>query len=226
MKWLHLAVRKGEVSWQGMRRGEVGEKCERLIAGILLCAFNSTVELSAVQSSLVCWEGRGHFSWLGCCQVNIGSCWCSSELPDLQSGSLRLAPSEVCYWRTRAAGQILLQGGVPSAPVRPTFCFSDEGDVFFFPVTMNMTEKKIGCKGTQKSFDFLGTYSRNNNALPRHPTQIVVYPQLFCVITCIIISLDILSKIHVRYQQLQDSTPGMAPFQWWNHTGMCFSSKR
>lgn len=28
-------------------------------------------------------------------QVNISTCWCSSELPDLHSGSLRLAPSKV-----------------------------------------------------------------------------------------------------------------------------------
>lgn len=100
------------------------------------------------------------------------------------------------------------------------------GRCLLFPVTINMTKKKISCQGTQNSFEFLCTYSKNKNSSPQHPTQIVVYPQLFCLITCIIISLDILSKIHVRYQQLQDSTPGMAPFQWWNHTGMCFSSKR
>lgn len=86
-------------------------------------------------------------------------------------------------------------------------------------------KKKFRSQATQKSFDFLGAYSKNKNVSPQRPTQIMMCPQLFCLITCINLSLDISSKIHVRYQQLQDSTPGMAPFQWWNHTGMCFSSK-
>lgn len=209
-----------------MRNGVVGEKCEKLIAGILLCVFNSTVDYQLFSHRLGDEKGGGISLDSVAARWIIGSCWCSSELPDLQSGSLRLAPGEVCKWRTGVPGQILLQGGVPSAPVPPAFCFSDEGDVSSFQLQSIWLKKKISCQGTQNSFEFLCTYSKNKNSSPQHPTQIVVYPQLFCLITCIIISLDILSKIHVRYQQLQDSTPGMAPFQWWNHTGMCFSSKR
>lgn len=59
MNWLHPPVRKGEVSWQGVRSGVVGEKCEKLIAGILLCVFNSTVDYQLFSHCLGDEKGGG-----------------------------------------------------------------------------------------------------------------------------------------------------------------------
>ena len=132
---------------------------------------------------------------------------------------------EVCKWRAGAAWQIvdamrssLWSGAISLLPLRWGRCL-------LFPPYSQYSFKKISSQGKQKSFDFLDAYSKKKNTLPQRPIQTVMYHQKLCLITCKILSLDILSKIHVHYQQLQDSTPGMAPFQWWNHTGMCFSSK-
>lgn len=222
--WSVFGLLWGRMKWAGKAWGEgrLGKKCEQLIGGNLLCVFDSPAQLSAAQSSPGGREGTRYHSWRpGEYQhmlVLLRASWPALRVP--QVGTQQGGAVQSLGKRCRREGQewqdrLLLQR-CPSVLAPSAFCLSDEGDVFSFPLAINTAEKYSSSQGKQKSFTFLGTRSKNKNA------QISILPKEWCILSC---SLYVLSKIHVHHQQLQDSTPGMAAFQWWNHAGMCFSSK-
>lgn len=219
MKWLQPALRKDGGSWHSMRRGEVGGKVWAVHRCSLVLCVPCPAQLSVIPRGCGGWRCR---SWLpGENPAHAGVPQSSLTCPRVsqagsQRGVLRGTWGRGLDEKARSGRKVVAAERRPSVLPPSAFCLSGEGHFFSFPLAIDTAEKYSRSQGKQKSFTFLGTHSKTKNA------QVSTLPQEWCILSC---SLDVLSKIHVHHQQLQDSTPEMAAFQWWNHTGMCFSSK-
>lgn len=118
--------------------------------------------------------------------ASVAASWILAGVDIPQSSLLRS-----CSPRGRGA-QVKCGTGTTGCWWRASLC---TGATSLLPVLLP-TDSQCGWKnstrGQQKS---LGVCSKNKNASPQCPTLMLMYPQLFWLITRIILSLDILSKM-------------------------------